>query len=195
MFNSLLCLLNVLSMITPEKVDNKVSLEGPVQALKRRLWREAFICLSSSFSSSSPVVHTLWGAVIWWWSAPHGKEFLNTAERPVIDLQGWTQAIDQNRKARIKDQRGWFYRSAQTERAGADCQWDGACGQNEIIHPPKYLDKERQIMPSTGENAEQLKFSYLAGESENCHRHFAQWHIPTKMEHTPCLQPSYFISK
>lgn len=40
----------------------------------------------------------------------------------------------------------------QTETARADCQRDGAGRQNEITHLPEYLEEERQMTPSIGEN-------------------------------------------
>lgn len=104
--------------------------------------------------------------------------------------------VDTSYRSKLQDESGGpeklvLQNPSQTERAGADSKWDWACGQNEILHPPEYLDKERQVMPSIGENVEQLRLSNLAGGGDHCHHHFGKWQVSPTIEHTPCLWPSY----
>ena len=138
------------------------------------------------------MVHTRWDAVIRGWGAPRGRESSNPAERPVTDLQGWTQAIDQNCRERVEDQRSRFSgilpKLRELEQTASETEH--VVKTKESAHQI-YLDVGRQIMPSIGENVKQLELSYPAGGGGNCHSHFGRWQVAAKIEYTPRLRLSF----
>ena len=57
--------------------------------------------------------------------------------------------VDRNYRSQVQDESGWLEKLAlqnpsQTEKAGADDQWHGACGPKEIIHPWKAGNAKHQ---------------------------------------------------